>query len=92
MTAEEIQKKLQENIRSEIIQVEDDSGRHKKHKQSFGKGGHYNLLIVSDDFEGMPLVARHRKIYEILNMGTVQIHALSISAMTPKEWREKNAR
>lgn len=90
MTAEEIQKKLQESIPSELVQVQDDSGRHKRHKQSFGKGGHYSLLIVSNEFEGMNLVERHRKIYGILNMGSVQIHALSISALTSKEWKEKN--
>jgi|JI10StandDraft_1071094.scaffolds.fasta_scaffold344890_2 BolA protein len=90
MTAEEIQKRLEEKINVEFIQVEDDSVRHQKHKQSLGKGGHYNLLIVSDDFDGLNLVARHRKIYELLNMGSVQIHALSISALTKKEWKEKN--
>lgn len=90
MTADEIQKQLEENVNVEFIQVEDDSQRHSKHKQSMGKGGHYNLLIVSDDFEGLNLIARHRKIYELLNMGSVKIHALSISALTKKEWKEKN--
>jgi BolA protein len=91
MTVDEIKKQLQEKIKVEFLEVEDDSGKHKTHKQSFGKGGHYNLLIVSDDFEGMNLVSRHRKIYEILNMGSAQIHALSISTFTKKEWKEKNA-
>lgn len=91
MTVDEIKQQLQEKMKVEFLKVEDDSRKHKTHKQSFGKGGHYNLSIVSDDFEGMNLVSRHRKIYEILNMGSGQIHALSISTFTTKEWKEKNA-
>jgi BolA protein len=71
------------------LNVEDDSGRHKRHKQSQGQGGHFKLVIVSNDFDGVNLVARHRKVYEALNMGKVPIHALGIQAFTEKEWKEK---
>lgn len=92
MTAVEIQERLQQQIKAQVLKVEDDSAKHKRHKQSQGKGGHYKLLIVSGEFEGMSLVQRHRKIYDVLQMhGSTQIHALAISAWTEKEWKEKNA-
>lgn len=91
MDAQTIQKTLEEKIPSLTVRVEDDSAKHKRHKQSQGKGGHYKLVIVSNEFEGMSLVQRHRKIYDALEMhGSTQIHALSISALTEKEWKEKS--
>lgn len=91
MDTEQIKKILEEKIRVTKILVEDDSAKHKRHKQSQGKGGHYKLLIVSDEFDGMSLVARHRLIYEILQMQqSSQIHALAISAWTSAEWKEKS--
>ncbi|MCC7460740.1 MAG: BolA family transcriptional regulator [Proteobacteria bacterium] len=85
-----IEKLLKEKFDVIHLNVEDDSGRHKRHKQSQGQGGHFKLLIVSNDFEGMNLISRHRKIYEALNMGKVQIHALGIQVFTETEWKVKN--
>lgn len=90
MDVETIENLLKEKFSVQHLDVEDDSGRHKRHKQSQGKGGHFKLVIVSDDFEGVSLVNRHRKIYEALNMGQTQIHALGIQAFTSKEWKSKN--
>lgn len=91
MTAIEIQERLSQHIKASILEVKDDSAKHKRHKQSEGKGGHYKLMIVSNEFEGMTLVQRHRKIYDALQMhGSTQIHALAIAAWTEKEWKEKN--
>jgi len=48
---------------------------------------HYAALVVSDDFEGKRLIARHQMIYGCLGslMGG-EIHAMSIRAHTPDEW------
>lgn len=47
---------------------------------------HFQATVVSAAFEGLPLLGRHRLVYEALGkrMGT-EIHALSISAHTPGE-------
>ena len=51
-----------------------------------GGGDHFAALIVSEDFEGMPLVRRHRLVYESLgDLMRAEIHALSLRTLTPAE-------
>lgn len=48
---------------------------------------HFKIDVVSDDFDGISLVKRHRMIYRLLatEMQPGKIHALSINARTPSE-------
>ena len=90
MSSDEIKSVLEKTFATIKIEVEDDSFRHRNHKQSQGQGGHYNLLIVSDDFVNVDLATRHRKIYEALQLkDRNHIHALSIQALTQQEWERK---
>lgn len=51
-----------------------------------GGGDHFAALIVSECFEGMPLVRRHRMVYESLgDLMRAEIHALSLRTLTPAE-------
>jgi acid stress-induced BolA-like protein IbaG/YrbA len=49
---------------------------------------HFEALVVSDTFEGKRPLARHQLVYQCLGklMGN-EIHAMSIRAYTPDEWR-----
>jgi len=68
------------------LELTDESALHAGHSGAAGGGGHYRLVIVSDQFKGMDTVARHRAIYQALgDLMREQIHALSISAFAPKE-------
>ena len=70
----------------ESIEILDDSGRHIGHEGAKGGGGHYQLLLVSAQFHGLTLPARHRLVYDALRpMMQTAIHALSIKAYTPEE-------
>jgi BolA protein len=90
MDVDKIEELLRNTFNIIKIEVENDSGRHKRHKEAEGKGGHFKLLIVSDDFENVDLITRHRKIYEVINLRDQKsIHALAISALTKKEWEVK---
>ena len=81
-----IENKLKENFNIFQLIIEDDSDKHKNHKKDTS-GGHFNLLIVSDDFINIPLIKRHRLIYQVLEkMIKVEIHALSIKAKTIQEY------
>tara|TARA_B100000945_G_scaffold160802_1_gene129113 strand:+ start:1193 stop:1462 length:270 start_codon:yes stop_codon:yes gene_type:complete len=81
-----IENKLKENFNIFQLIIEDDSHKHKNHKKDTA-GGHFNLLIVSDDFINIPLIQRHRLIYQVLEkMIKVEIHALSIKAKTIQEY------
>lgn len=67
------------------VEIEDDSAKHAGHAGNTG-GGHYNLLIVSEQFEGLSLIQRHRLVFEhVDDLMQSQIHALSIKAKTPTE-------
>jgi BolA protein len=66
--------------------LEDDSASHAGHAGAASGGGHYNLRIVSAQFEGLRLVMRHRLVYDsVHDMMHVEIHALSIIALAPSE-------
>lgn len=53
---------------------------------------HYAALVISEAFAGKRPLARHQLVYQCLGklMGN-EIHAMSIRAFTPGEWREKEA-
>ena len=53
---------------------------------------HYAALVISARFAGKRPLARHQLVYECLGklMGN-EIHAMSIRAHTPDEWRELRA-
>ncbi len=70
----------------ETIQLEDESAQHKGHAGAAGGGGHFRLTIVSPRFNKLSTLARHRLVYETLGeMMQREIHALSITALTPEE-------
>lgn len=71
------------------IEIGDDSALHVGHAGARSGGGHYNLHIVSDAFEGKNTVARHRLIYAALgDMMKGEIHALAIRAQTAEEAKQ----
>lgn len=52
---------------------------------------HFKVIAVSEMFEGLSRIDRHRRVNEILAEELrTHIHALSVQAFTPSEWREKN--
>lgn len=52
---------------------------------------HFGALVVAAEFDGKRPLARHQLVYKTLGalVGN-EIHALSITALTPDEWREQN--
>ena len=71
----------------EYLKIEDESHLHAGHAGAASGGGHFKLTIVAPEFEGLNLVARHRAVYAALNQHIPrEIHALTISALTPEEF------
>ena len=86
----DISSKIENILRQHInvfkIDIIDESYRHQNHKKDTS-GGHFRLLIVSDDFRGNSLVSRHQLIYQALDkMIKTEIHALSIKALSIDEY------
>ena len=51
-----------------------------------GDGRHFFATIVSAQFEGLPRVRRHQRVYAALgDRMREQIHALSMKTLTPAE-------
>ena len=53
MTKEDILKRLTQNFKNSKIEVEDLTGN----------SNHYSIVIISDEFDKIPLINRHKKIY-----------------------------
>ncbi|QDZ20147.1 cysteine desulfuration protein SufE [Chloropicon primus] len=71
------------------LEIQDDSASHAGHRPESADGGtHFTVRIVSESFEGMNTIKRHKAIYAVLAdcmepAGT--LHALSLSTKTPSE-------
>ena len=72
------------------MELKDDSKKHLGHAGHNPKGEtHFSLQIVSARFLNLSSLARHRLIYEVLDLEIKEhVHALSIKAMTPIEYKE----
>jgi acid stress-induced BolA-like protein IbaG/YrbA len=57
-----------------------------QHLEVEGDGRHFFATIVSAEFEGLPRVRRHQRVYAALgDRMREQIHALSMKTLTPAE-------
>jgi BolA family transcriptional regulator, general stress-responsive regulator len=83
---ETIETKLQ-SLNPQFLEVINESHKHNVPK---GSESHFKLIIVSKEFQGKMLLARHRMVNEILaNELAHSIHALNLNTMTSEEWSEK---
>lgn len=77
---------LREALSPEHLQVKDQSHLHAGHAGAKEGKGHFEVTIVSDRFENLNRIARHRLVYESLgDFMQTDIHALSINAFSPSE-------
>lgn len=83
---QQIETKLQAALTPESLDIIDDSHKHAGHAGAEGGAGHFDVTIVSAQFEGVNTLGRHRLIYSALeDMMPDEIHALSIKAFAPDE-------
>ena len=70
------------------LEIEDDSHLHAGHPGAQSGMGHFRVQIVSEAFEGLRPLQRHRLVYEaVAGLMKTDVHALSIEALTPEEER-----
>lgn len=84
--AEEIRRRL-DCLAPLRLELHDESALHAGHAGAAPGGNtHWRLSIVSAAFEGKPMVARHRMVYQALGeLMREPIHALAIDARSPGE-------
>ncbi|MBS0326390.1 MAG: BolA family transcriptional regulator [Proteobacteria bacterium] len=69
-----------------VLEIRDDSAAHAGHAGAAGGGGHFSLTIVSEQFRGLPQLARHRAILDrVGDLIPHPVHALAIHALAPGE-------
>jgi BolA protein len=87
---EKIRARLEEALAPVQLRITDDSAAHAGHAGvAASGGGHFSALIVSAAFEGKTAVQRHQLVYRALgDLMHTDIHALSITALTPSEHQQ----
>jgi BolA protein len=85
--AETIRQKLTEHFAPQDLIVEDDSARHAGHSGSRPGGEtHFNVRIVSEQFNGLSRVERQRRVYGVLDAELRgPVHALALVTLSPSE-------
>ncbi len=87
MLQERIETKLNSALSPVHLQIENESYMHNVPP---GSESHFKVVVVSEKFVGLRPLARHRMVNEALIEEYSAIHALSIHAFTPEEWRDQN--
>jgi len=73
-TAESIERAIAAHLPCEHVAVQ-------------GDGQHWEAVIVSARFEGLPKVRQHQLVYAALGDAMrEEIHALSMTTLTPGQW------
>lgn len=82
VTVEHIKEKLNKELQPTHLEVVDESD---------GCGGKFNVIVVSDKFEGKQRLQRHRLVNSILEEELKTIHAFSQKPLTPEEWAKQKS-
>jgi len=85
--ASSIKEKLKQSFNPIQLEVIDESSKHAHHRGAHehkAEGGspesHFHVVIVSEKFEGMSRLEKHRAVLEVLKDEVAQIHAFSLDA------------
>jgi BolA protein len=87
--AEKIEERLRAAFQPRVLEVVDESERHRGHA-GYPEGGesHFQVTIEGDAFAGLSRIARHRAVHEALGdelMGEIHALALRIGAAEETE-------
>jgi len=81
---DDIHQKLQAALQPQHLEVINESNNHNVPR---GSESHFKLIIVTAEFNGKTLVARHRLINKLLADELAgPVHALALHTLTPEEW------
>jgi BolA protein len=83
-TAQDLETRLRDTLQPTELEVIDESAAHAGHAGAGaeGYGTHFRVRIASPLFAGKPRVARHRLVYDALQLFIAQgLHALAIETL-----------
>jgi acid stress-induced BolA-like protein IbaG/YrbA len=84
MLTHQVKARIEEGLRTHLVEVSEFSGG----------TDHYSVIVVSDDFEGVTLLKRHRMVMDLFQseLATEEVHALTIKAYTSAQWEKEKDR
>jgi BolA protein len=84
---EAIRKQIEASFALSRLELIDESARHAGHAGARPEGeSHFRVTVVADAFAGKSRIERHRMVFQALDdLMRTDIHALSVSALTPEE-------
>ena len=83
-TTAELEAALRKALAPTALEVIDESAAHAGHAgaNAEGRGTHFRVRIASPLFDGKPRVARHRLVYDALQVFIAQgLHAIAIEVL-----------
>lgn len=83
ITSSSLEEKLKKEIGATHLEIVDLSD---------GCGTKFQALIVSPQFEGKPLLQRHRLVNSTLEEEMKIIHAFQMKTLTPEQWEKQNSK
>lgn len=86
-----IQQRIEDKLKGAFAPIHlDVENESRMHSVAPGSETHFKVMVVSDAFEGLGLVDRHRRVNELLREELAGgVHALSIRALTPAQWEKE---
>jgi acid stress-induced BolA-like protein IbaG/YrbA len=84
MSPTEIQKKIEEKLKGSQAQVKDLTGT----------ADHYQVVVISPEFEGKSMIDQHRLVKSVFekDIASGEVHALSLKTFTPNEWAKRGTK
>ena len=87
---QQIEGRLRDRFAPLHLEVENESHMHNVPE---GSESHFRVLLVSEQFDGKPLLQRHRAVNRVLEQQLQGgVHALALHTMTPEEWYAKGGK
>lgn len=93
-TAEQLAARLRRGLRPSHLDIVDFSAAHAGHAGARPGGeSHFQVTIVADAFDGRSRLERQRLVLDAAReLMKDDIHALTITALTPAEWVRRGMR
>ena len=77
---------LENSFAPSHLEVENETHRHNVPADS---ESHFKVTLVSDQFNGLPLIKQHRLVNEALAEPLSKIHALALHTYNPDQWQQR---
>jgi stress-induced morphogen len=87
---ENLKTKLVQELEATHVEIIDDSWQHAGHTEARSDLGatHLTIIVVSPQFEGIPLMDQHRMVHAVLKEARqTHLHALQLKTIPVSQWQ-----